>query len=304
VARGRRVRRFKGVEVFKKSFVLALSLALLAAFSVAPPAGSAPLPQATLHSASAVSFNDAAGDSGVAADITDVDVGNDVVAGPIVIWVSLANRPDDLVAADDLAVYLDTDRNPATGDLGAEYVIVVDSESVGAYKWDGTTYAQVQIASLSARFSKADTAVRVAIQPSDLGIAGGFNFSIQSTSGDAYDNAPNGPPDWAYTMSTGPIGLSLSGSAVLPKRAVAGKRLTAAIQIVRSDINEVLTQGKIKCSLHFGKRSVSGRSAWVAGLAVCGWSIPKAAKGHRLSGSVSVTYGGKTVKKSFSKPAH
>jgi hypothetical protein len=287
--------------VFRKSFVLALPLALLAVLSIAPTAGSAPFARAATHAPSAASFSDAAGDSGAAADITDVGVGNDVVEGPIVFWVTLANRPDDLVGDDQLIVFLDTDLNPATGDAGAEYALAVDAESVGAFWWDGAMYAQVQPASLSARFSKADKAVRIAIHPNDIGVTTGFTFSVETFSGDAHDAAPNGPPDWAYTLASGRIGLSVLASLVGPKRPIAGKGLSALIQVVRNDISEVLTLGKIGCTLRIGTKSVRAtQSRFVAGVALCSWKLPKSAKGKLVRGTISLTYGGVTAKKSFS----
>ena len=89
-----------------KPLLLVLPLALLAGLSIAPVAGSAPATRASLHAASAASFSDAAGDSGAAADVTDVDVGNDLVAGHIVFWVTVPNRPDNL-------------ESPPPGDPGA-----------------------------------------------------------------------------------------------------------------------------------------------------------------------------------------
>jgi hypothetical protein len=109
--------------------------ALLGALALAAPAAAAPAEQAALDAAA---FNDAAGDSGAAPDITNVAVGNDVVAGPIVFWVARANRLDDLVGDEVVFLLVDADRNPATGDQdGVEYVIGVDAESVWIDRWDG-----------------------------------------------------------------------------------------------------------------------------------------------------------------------
>jgi hypothetical protein len=287
-----------------KSFVLALPLALLAALSVAPSAGTAPLAPAALHSASAMSFSDAAGDSGVAADITEVDVGNDLVAGPIVFWVTLANRPDALVADDGLIVLLNTDRDAATGAEGSDYAIVAVAESVGLFRWDGAAFAPLDAASLSARFSKADKAMRIAVHPNDLGGTTGFDFFVASLSGDAHDSAPNGPPAWSYTFASGRIGLAVVGSAVVPKKPVAGKRLEAGILVARSDIGELLGLGKVSCTLKIGTKSVRAVGAnFRSGVAVCAWNLPKAAKGQLIRGTVSVTYGGATAKKAFSARA-
>ena len=287
-----------------KSLLLVLTLALLAGLSIAPVAGSAPATRASLHAASAASFSDAAGDSGAAADVTDVDVGNDLVAGHIVFWVTVPNRPDNLVAGDEIALFIDSDNNQSTGDLGAEYLIVLDSEGVSLYRWDAAQYVGIDPASLKAEFSKPDKAFRVAIHPRDLGIAGAFNFSIETTTGEAHDFAPNGPPDWAYTLATGRVGLGVSGSALAPKRPSAGKALAAVMVIVRNDINEVLTQGKVACTLKVGTTSIPAtRAGFVSGVAVCSWKLAKSAKGKLVRGTISVTFGGTTVKRSFSARA-
>ena len=284
-----------------KLFALALPLALVTAFSVAPSAGSAPFGQAALNSSSYVRFSDAPGDSGAAPDITDVDIGNDVVLGPIVIWITLANRPNDLAAEDDLVLYFNTDRDPATGDEGSDYAIAVDADSVGAFQWDGTTYAAISTPSLSARFSKGDKAVRVAIHPNDLGGASAFEVYIEASTGEEYDGAPNGPPKWPYTLSAGPLRLSVAGVLVAPKRPVTGKTFAAALSVIREDINEYLALGKVRCTLRARAQTIrSTRAAVVSGVPLCLWKVPKSAAGKLLRGTISVTYGGATAKRSFS----
>lgn len=286
--------------MLKKSFVAAIPLAVVTALTVAPSAGSAPLANATLQSASAVFFSDAVGDSGAAPDITDVDVGNDVVLGPIVFWVTLANRPDGLTGDDALTVYLNTDRNPATGDAGSDFAVTLDADSVGAYRWDGAQYAAIDAPSLSARFSKPDEAVRIGIHPNHLGGVTAFEFLIESELGDAFDDAPNGPPEWPYTLSAGPLQLAVIGSAVVPKRPTAGKVFAAAIQVGRRDINEVLELGKVGCTLRVGTRSLRATGSGIReGLAVCSWRLPKSAKGKLVRASVSLKYGGVTAKRTF-----
>jgi len=44
-----------------------------------------------------------------------------------------------------MLIFLDTDRNPATGDqgaLGSEYVIELDPGAVGLFQWNGSDYAR------------------------------------------------------------------------------------------------------------------------------------------------------------------
>jgi hypothetical protein len=93
----------------------------------------------------------------------------------------------------------------------------------------------------------------------------------------------------------------VSGSALVPTRPTAGKALAAALVIVGTDINEVLGQGRVACTLKVGTKSVRAtRAGFASGVAVCSWKLPKSAKGKLLRGAVSVTFGGATVKRSFS----
>lgn len=285
--------------MFRQTFVVAVSAALLAALLMATPAGSAPAEQAALNAAS---FKDAAGDSGAAPDVTDVDVGNDVVAGPIVFWVKLANRPDDLAADDVVFIAIDADRNRDTGDEdGAEYAIGVDAESVWIDRWDGETYVEAEGPSLAATFSRSDRFLRVTIHPNDLGGLSSFDFLVLSFAGDDFDAAPNGPPWWSYTLASGRPPLAVLGFALKPKAPAAGKRLTATMGVGRGDTLDLLDQGKVTCKLIVGGKAVkAARAGFTQGLPQCRWNLARTAKGKLLKGTISVTYGGSTAKKSFS----
>jgi hypothetical protein len=285
--------------LLSKSLLLVLPLALLAALSVAPVAGSAPTERASLHAASVTSFSDAPGDSGAAPDVTDVVVGNDVVLGPLVFWVTLGNRPDGLTGDDTLVLFLNTDRNPATGDAGTDYAMAFDAESAGAFHWDGTTYAPIQSSSLNARFFKGTKEVRIEIHPNDLGGTTAFDFFVEGALGDAYDDAPNGPPDWTYTLSSGLLHLAVVSAVTT--RPTAGKNLTVGLLVGRDDTGDALTVGKVRCAARVGTRSLRvARSGFTSGIPYCSWKVPKSAKGKLVRATTSVTYGGATAKKSVS----
>jgi hypothetical protein len=269
----------------KVVFVLALFAALVA------PAGAG----------AATRLTDAGGDSGAAPDITDIDVGNDVVAGPIVVWITMPNRAS-LSGDDGVVLYLDSDRDPATGDSdGLEYAIEVLPGSVALYRWDGAEFADADAPSLTAAFWKAEKALRISIHPNDVGGTRSFNFLVFAGTGEEADYAPNGPPLWSYALSSSPLRLGVLEFAVSPRTARAGKRLAAALAVGRNDTNEMLEQGKVTCTLRIGTKTVRAANAgFVEGIAVCAWNLPKSAKGQKVSGTISVTYGGATVKKAFS----
>ena len=276
----------------------AVLAAVVAVLFVCGQAGAAPAEQASLRVAS---FSDAAGDSGAAPDITVVDIGNDVVAGPIVFWVTLANRPDGLAGEDYVAILLDTDRNPATGDqTGSEYFLIAAADGAGLARWDGTTYVEAAAASVGVDFSKSEKALRIEIHPSELGGISSFNLFLVGVTGEDGDVAPNGPPGWSYTFATGKPPLTVLRGVMAPKAPVAGKPLTASILVGRGDTLDLLGEGKVTCSLTVGGKALrAARATLVQGLPVCRWNLPKTAKGKLLKATVSVSFGGSTAKKTF-----
>ncbi|MEX1358449.1 MAG: hypothetical protein WD981_07490 [Gaiellaceae bacterium] len=288
--------------MFRQPFVLAVSAALLATLTVAAPAGSAPAEQAALNAAS---FKDAAGDSGAAPDFTGVDVGNDVVAGPIVFWIKLENRSTDLTGDDVVFLLIDVDRNPETGDEdGAEYAVGVDAESVWIDRWDGEAYVEMESSSLAATFFRSDRFLRVTIHPADLGGPSSFDFFVLSFAGEDVDAAPNGPPWWSYTLAGGRPSLLALGLLLNPKAPAAGKALTATMAVGRGDTLGLLDQGKVTCRLLVGGKALkAARAAFAQGLPQCRWNLPRAAKGKALKGTISASFGGSTAKKSFSARA-
>lgn len=283
----------------RKTIVAVLPIAVLVALAAAPTA------LASSEAERAATFkiqSDPSGDSGAAPDITEVQVGNDVVAGPIVMWITTSNR-ESLGGDDAMIVYLDTDLNSSTGAVdwvGAEYGVEVQADSVFLFRWDGADWAQVAAGSLEAAFFKSEKAVRISIQPSDLGSTRGFNYYVYSVNGDASDFAPDGVPIWSYSLTSGRVALEIVDFA-LTKAPRAGKRLAAGLQVGRNDTNELLEEGKVTCTLRVGTKTVRAASAgFVEGIAVCAWNLPKSAKGQKVSGTISVTYGGTTIKKAFS----
>lgn len=275
--------------------------ALLGALALAAPAAAAPAEQAALDAAA---FNDAAGDSGAAPDITNVAVGNDVVAGPIVFWVAHGNRPDDLVGDDVVFLLVDADRNPATGDQdGVEYVIGVDAENVWIDRWDGQAYVESPDSTLTASYFRGDVEpqLRISIHPDELGGTRDFAFYVLSSAGEDLDVAPKGPPAWAYTLATGTLQLAALEVVRNPKAPAAGKRFAAAIIVVRRDTLDFLAEGKVRCTLIVGGKAVkAARAGFTQGVPQCRWNLPRSAKGKLLRGTIFVTYGGSTAKKSFS----
>lgn len=245
----------------------------------------------------AIRITDATGDSGAAPDIRYVDVGNDVVKGPIVMWVETPNRAS-LAADDEVGLVLDTDLNGSTGQAGFDYIVAGDASETGALlRWDGSGFVQVPASTLEWDWYTSRW-VRVSIQPADLGGTRGFNFVAYSANGESYDFAPDGAPA-SYSLRSGPIVLTFSGFAVRPKVARAGSRQTAVLVVTREDIADVLEVGTIGCAAVVAGKRIPVRKGWTDAGASCSYVIPRAAKGKALKVTLSVAYGGRMVSRTY-----
>jgi hypothetical protein len=80
--------------------------------------------------------------------------------------------------------------------------------------------------------------------------------------------------------------------------ARAGRPFTATLGV--SD-DERLERGKIRCTARAAGRNLKA-SKRVRGLtATCQWVIPRRARGRLVRGSIAVTSGGDTVRRTFSR---
>jgi hypothetical protein len=284
----------RGRGVLFVTGLLTASLLALAPSSVA-------VPLSTLAPAAAF-LTDPTGDSGNAPDITDVSVGNDVVAGPIVIWVDVPNRTS-LGPSDLMVVYVDTDLNQSTGGAdyaGSEYAIEMVGGRLALFRWTGSDWAQVPAPTLNNAFFRGQKALRVSIHPNDLGGTRAFNYYLFSAAGDQRgDYAPNDGVR-SYSLISGPVQLSLERFSVTPKVPRGGKSFRATMLVGREDINEILDEGSASCSLRVGRRAVAARTkGFVNDAAACRWTIPKSAKGQQISVMISVKFGGASIARRF-----
>jgi hypothetical protein len=224
---------------------------LLAALVLTLTPTSAAVPLAA-HAATAGFFTDPAGDSGVAADITAVSVGNDTLAGDIVIWIHMANREVLPDISDLFAVFFDTDLNAATGapgSAGSEYTAQVFREIPGSilpavFRWTGSAWLEVPAPTLNYGFGVDEKSLRVSIHPNEIGGTRTFNFHLVSAlqGQSATDVAPDFG-GWPYSLISGPLQLSVERFAVRPKVPRAGKSFTASLLVGRGGVCRLLAQG-------------------------------------------------------------
>jgi hypothetical protein len=267
--------------------------------------GLAAVPGLAPAAASVRSFADSLADIARGPDISAVQVGNDARSGDLVFWVRVANRPRGLLEREFGAVFVDVDRNPATGDQeGAEYALFVDPAGSGGVRWDGSGWVPAALPSLRSQFVASLESFRVSVAPSDLGGLREFGFFVGGYGASGLLEDTDFAPDdgsWPYAVAPGRLSLAVTSFAVTQR---AGRSLSATLRLRRADTFDPVTSGTVRCRLRSGSGAVAVRTArFAGGGAVCRWSLPRAAKGMRVHGAVSVTYAGATVTRSFSARA-
>lgn len=230
-------------------------------------------------------YTDPAGDAKSAPDITKVTVSLDPGSGALSFNVDLA--ADDFLTGDGgVFVFLDTDRNSATGDsTGSEYLLAALAAGAGMLKWDGHDMVafnhQPMIVSRTARN------VTITVCSCDLGTQT-FNFAVVGLRGSDIDVAPDSggtfpAPEHPVTIKS----FLYSPKPLLPK---AGKRFTLKPLGIRlAETNEVVAPDSISCSAKLGAKTLKG-----SGAGGCAWLIPKKTRGKKLVVSVNVSYQGQT----------
>jgi hypothetical protein len=264
----------------------------IATIAAATVLGLAAIPAAT--GAGSASFNDTIGDGNGAADVKTVVVSNDD-SGQVTIRVNVdaLPRPSDT----RVFVFIDTDRNRATGDanaVGADYAFV-DNSSDSSYalgRWNGSAWDDAP--SPTARVFADGGGVTFSINESDLGNTSAFDFWVRTRLGDpsgtAADSAPDGGDLWTYTLrASAPAAptitkLVVPASSVFPK---AGATFTFRISQVMLSTNELTAPDRVTC-----KATLTGKALASTRPGGCTWKLPKTARRKTLVVTVTAVYGG------------
>jgi len=265
------------------------------------------------------SYTDPVGDAGVGTDIVGVTVRNDTTSGLISIQVASANP---VVANHAVAIFIDADRNQATGDQGDDYWMFggplvgrgffatpngsTSNELSPASFWAGQVAANMS----EFRFNKAD-----------IGNVSGFNFWVASISIDPpylhfWDGAPNSgywsydlavpaPPPVVTPTPTPPVQTpvqpvvkpKIGAPMTLPAAPVAGKRFTVSFPVVRSDSGAPLTTGTMICDPSVNGKVIPHAESFKNGTAKLSFTVPKTAKGKMLKVKVTIKTGSQSATK-------
>jgi hypothetical protein len=262
-------------------------------------------------------FTDPTGDNRVGGpDITTVDVSDDS-SGKISFTANIANRPA-LTDVDAVQAFFDTDKNAGTGASGGyEYEVAWISGHQELDKWDGAQFATVSPAPKSFTAAYANGQATFSVDKADFGGSAEFDLLVTTTgdNGDSIsDRGPDGG-DWGYptggTVAPPPPpppppppvgGGKLIATGFIVAKPHSGRPFTVSM-VVRVAQTGIAVKTAVSCSATLaGKRlNVSKKGSVRSGRASCTWKLPKKTKGKQLKGSITATYQGAKIRKTFSK---
>lgn len=244
--------------------------------------------------ASAGTYIDPAGDSGAAGDITGISVSSDTQSGQIVFKITGTNLASS--GLNPLFLSIDSDANPATGDLtdhGTDYWFGIDADGYGFQHWDGADWVDTSYSTVQIRGGTQE--ITISVNRSELGNTSSFNF-VASTLfllGMTRDAAPNDGAFNYATATNGPNILSVDVQTTPSSGPKAGKRFTVVptgLQLPpdgRTGTTPLVPES-YSCKATLGNRALRG-----SGTGACAFAIPKAkAKGKRLTVRLTVNYEG------------
>jgi hypothetical protein len=253
------------------------------------------------------SWTDPSGDAlGSAPDITGLQVSNDN-GGQILFSVAVSN----LTPESGLYLFLDTDKNAATGDDGQEYVLSWDASSDPDYNgwyiehWSGTSWVHPDHPTMRAMLTT--TGVDFSVNRTDLGNTSGFAVKLFAPrwTADAItgmDTAPDGLAAWTYDLTVAPtpapVVAPIFGSVTtVPARPVAGKKFVFTLAVKRSDTGAPLTQGTMVCDPSVGGKVIKHAESFTGGKARLAFVVPKTARGKQLKVKVKIVTGTQSATK-------
>ena len=154
------------------------------------------------------SYTDPSGDQqGNAPDVTTVAVSHDA-SGNITWRISVRNQAT-LAADSQVALWIDSDRNPNTGapdSLGSEYLFLLASDGYGFARWTGSDFDfETPSATVHVAYSSGAT---ITVNRSELGNTNGLNFWVRGfqETGPETANIDDAPNDGTFSYLLGPVG--------------------------------------------------------------------------------------------------
>jgi hypothetical protein len=250
-------------------------------------------------------------------DITTVQVSDD--GSTISFTATIANRPA-LTDVDAVQAFFDTDKNEGSGGNGGfEYEVAWIAGHQEIDRWDGSQFATISPAPKSFSASYKNGQAAFSVGKDDFGGSVAFDFVV-TTTGDTGDSTSDRGPDggtWGYPTggkvappppppppppAPPPSRVTLVATGFKVAKPHSGRPFTVAM-VVRVKETGVAVKTAVSCSATLaGKRLPAPKKGSVrSGRVSCTWKLPKGSKGKQLKGSITATYQGATIKKTFSK---
>lgn len=249
-------------------------------------------------------FEDLEGDHNAAPDVTTIRV-SDGKDGWIRFAISTPNRvrlPDTSL----VAVSIDRDANPATGDNGSELTVTTLGGEVRLERWDPRAKDwALDGPPTRARAAGARGVVTIDVHRSELDGVASFGFRVVSADLNpltgalvAVDFAPDSGTFWRYTLANAAAPRLVAGKATgAPARPRPGRAFTIATPVRRSDTNRAITSGSVTCDVRADAARVRATGRIRGGHGQCALLVPPNAR--LITGSMTIRSGGRTVTKSF-----
>jgi hypothetical protein len=248
-------------------------------------------------------YADASGDAfGGAGDITSVTVSGDKGSGQVVFRIEGSN----LASSEDNELYIDidTDANPTTGsqtDNGAEYEFVVDSDSYGFGRWDGSRW--VNAPHTTVRVTGGTNQIMISVNRSELGNSADFNFVATAfnfvISGNvAQIGLDSAPDDGAYNYAIEANGPQIN-SVDVKTTPTGGPRAGKQFVVVPTALHlppdgrttpAAIAPESYSCTAKVGAKKLAGK-----GTGACTFAVPKKkTRGKKLTVQLTINYQGAT----------
>lgn len=233
-----------------------------------------------------VESTDPTGDSGAAADISNVLTAN-TIAGVIRFEVTLANRPTLPENSDVIAVVIDSDRN-GTVDYEIHSVGLLGLELVRM----GASGPEPVTASLLTKIWSSGK-LTLQIPSADLGNTTAFVYYVgtgvlSGSSATLEDFAPDGDQAFSYSLATPHI--ATVAPAYSPASPRAGRRFRVTRALIRFATDEESPAESLRCTARLGSKALRGTAP-----GACTYALPRNAKGKRLSLTITTTFRDQTA---------
>jgi hypothetical protein len=212
------------------------------------------------------------------ADIQSVSVTNNPSSHTITFSVQLSNMPE--LTEDNAAVeiYVDADKNAATGGNGLECVIGVSDKGWYFVGWDGTKFSQVTGLGLFVTYK--DGLFTTVMPVGACNLSSAIAFWVSSYRGPDLDNpVEDDAPDtgvYDYTLSTAAPAVKTSALAVTAAPHSGQQFMVTAFEVDFTDGTFTDVYG-LTCTAMLAGRKLPG-----SGTGGCAFAVPKKSHGKKL----------------------